>query len=694
MTAKHVFEHVAPGSVKFVLIGIDSLLLNYDDLDGFAVFPKNFQYELAFNAAPKFSALRRPELLNDIVKEQLKAASVEKPDLNFDGTKAYFKQLFPNKMLLAAHAGAKFLTAEDIDKNLNILKEYIALCRAHGAKPVGVFFPLPSTIKNFVDEKILETFRQKLRALEGDSDFFFVDLSGIKLADKYFYSPYHLNLKGAAAASVFLSTRLYVKEIVSPQEICEMSGEYFGMLSRMFPKNYNAIMAQIFADIPYENFKRLSENMFKEDFHALVEQFFLDLPYDNFKELSQKMPKDDYNDFMAKIFAVSAQRLGRMKKIKIGFVIFNSSMWCGDELYNLFARDKRFEPTVFLCRYSDKSKNTMAQDEYTQSIERFKSHGLRLVLSNSINDPMPAQDILILLSPYVTALPRDFRTSRLTPKTLIMNIPYSLSISVRSDEFLDSSLFHIVWKMFFASQIALELHDKICSVGMPRGIYSGYPKMDEFFDKKRIFSFSWKLTRPDARKIIYAPHWSINGATNYATFQWNYKFMYEFAKAHPEISWVVKPHPALFFSSIKEKIFASPARMEEYFRKWNDLPNAQVYTGNYYQSIFATSDGIIHDSGSFIAEYQYVDKPMIFLTREGEVFNGLGDKILSASYLVDGKNLDAIAAEIQRVFIEGNDDKAAARRKVFDEYLNYPKNLGMSSSEFIYKCITDDLKEQ
>ena len=116
--------------------------------------------------------------------------------------------------------------------------------------------------------------------------------------------------------------------------------------------------------------------------------------------------------------------------------------------------------------------------------------------------------------------------------------------------------------------------------------------------------------------------------------------------------------------------------------------------GTYYQDIFATSDGMIHDSGSFIAEYQYVDKPMIYLTRERSgKLTELGDEILKVSYLVDGKDFDAIAAMIQRVFIEGDDYKAAERRAIFDKYLNYLKYNGMSASEFIYKNIVDDLKE-
>ena len=131
---------------------------------------------------------------------------------------------------------------------------------------------------------------------------------------------------------------------------------------------------------------------------------------------------------------------------------------------------------------------------------------------------------------------------------------------------------------------------------------------------------------------------------------------------------------------------------EEYLQKWDELPNAKVVTGAYYQGIFATSDAMIHDCGSFTAEYQYVDKPMIYLTRKGTKYNELGNEILKVSYLVDGKDHDAIAAMIQRVIIEGDDYKAAERKAVFDKYLNYPKANGMLASEFIFKNIAGELK--
>ena len=402
------------------------------------------------------------------------------------------------------------------------------------------------------------------------------------------------------------------------------------------------------------------------------------------------MPKDEYNALMERVFNLSAQRIGRKDKIKVGFVLYDSSIWCGDKLYNCFAQDGRFEVTIFLCLRTDALYLELIQRSFLYSLKQFQDRGLNVVGIKSPTASVPAQDILIFLTPYFKVLPAAFRFKNITARTLIAYVPYGLSIS--SYNVSNHAITRVAWRFFFTSAVALKTYERLCRVGMPRGLYSGYPKADIFFDKTAEFRFDWKMTRPDAKKIIYAPHWSINSVIGHATFQWNYQFMYEFAASHPEISWVFKPHPNLFLSAITEKVFPSVAAFKEYLEAWNNLPNALVYLGAYYQSIFATSDGMIHDSASFVAEYQFADKPMIFLTRKGEEFNEIGTGILNASYLVDGKDLDSVASTIQRVFIEGDDCKASERRKVFDKYLNYPKHNGMSASEFIYKNIICGLK--
>ena len=556
--------------------------------------------------------------------------------MNFDALKENLNRGFSIKAVSDWEDDTKFLTAETVAANTQILKDYIELCIDNGAKPVGVIFPVAPAMRKTYNAELLEEFRATIHQLEEAYDFACIDMF-----DRFNYNCFcdmtHLTLKGTLIANALLSFRLYKRNLIPVENFCDMSHNYFHQLSYIIPRN-------------------------------------------------------DYNALMTQVFKASAQMIARKDKIKVGFVLYDSSMWSGDDLYNLFARDKRFETTVFLCQRSEGLSNDIIHNVFLKDIELFKSHGLNLVAVENLNEAVPEQDVLIFLTPYFGRIANSFSLLSLPVRTLVSHIIYAFAISIRDKGYYNLPIFHTAWKIFFPSTINLKMYDEANIVKMPRGLFSGYPRIDVFFKKDAAFKFNWKMARPDAKKIIWAPHHSINQVTKWATFQWNYKFMYEFAKAHPKISWIVKPHPNLAFRAIQNKVFPSVEAFEKYLQAWNELPNAQVYTGAYYQAIFATSDGMIHDCGSFTAEYQYVDKPMIYLTRKGTVFNELGTEIFKASYLVDGKDFDAIAAMIQRVFIDGDDFKAQERKAIFDKYLNYPKTNGMSASEFIYKSIADEFK--
>ena len=580
---------------------------------------------------------------------------------------------------------SELLVAWDIKKNVSVLEDYIQLCLDNGAKPVVVVLPVHASIRRDYDSDVVLLFRNTINKVVEKSAVF-IDLLDVKINTNLFNGNWLLSEEGSALVSAFLGAKLYFENLFSAETVCSMDNEYFNLLEKYFPDNCKKLIQHIFCRMACNDFNRLIKNLPKETCLELMANVFSTMTYNHLANLSDMLTKDDYNNIVARIFAISAEKIRRKNKIKIGFFFENPSKWCGDELYNFFANDKRFEPTVFYFPKDD----MLTRLEFTMSLERFKSHGINVFEVPKSNFPLTEQDVLIQMSPY-NSVPQSFRLINLKLTTLLAHIAYSLSISYRPD-FYNGPFFRVLWKRFFSSKVEQNISQKSSVTGMPRGIYSGYPRMDIFFDKNADLKFAWKMVRPDAKKIIWAPHHTVRegGAS---TFAWNYEFMYEFAKAHPETSWIVKPHPFLLSRAVTAKIFPSATACKEYFQKWNELPNAQVYMGSYYQAIFATSDGMIHDSGSFIAEYQYVDKPMIYLRFRMGGFSELGKEILDASYCVDGRDFDAIAATMQRVFIEGDDYKATERRAVFDKYLNYPKYNGMSASEFIYKNIVDDLKE-
>ena len=602
LTAKNIFETVGRGKIKFVLIGLSPDLF----------FTEESEEIFDFNYLPILSR------------------NNGQVDLNFDGTRKNLA--FSAKAILDWEE--KNFPENANEKNIAILHEYIRLCRANGAEPVGVIFPVAPAMKKTFDQDTLKKFLQIIYNFANSENFICVDLFNVNFDYDCFSSMTKLNSKGQMLANARLAMILYKMNLVAAGGFCKMNYEYFRKMS-----------------------------------------FFL--------------PKDEYHALMDKIFKVSIQKICLKDKIKVGFVVRGAAEWCGDDLYNLFASNERFEPSIFLCpQKKDWNENEVVKKDFLNGVEQFKKRNLNVFDMSNPKISVPKQDVIIYLTPYSVTVPRTIRAADQTAETLMVHIPYAYGVS----EFNNANylIFRTAWKVFFQSNISLERYQKNSSIGMPRGVFSGYPRMDIFYSRNANFHFDWKMAQLNAKKIIYAPHWSMI-PDGYATFQWNYKFMYEFAKNHPETSWVLKPHPLLMSMAIDRKVFPSIQACEEYLQMWDDLPNAQVYTGAYYQGLFATSDGMIHDSGSFIAEYQFVNKPMIYLTRAGEKFNELGQAVLNASYLVDGKNFDTIAETMQKVFIEGKDDKAPLRKDVYMKYLNYPGYTGMLASDFIYKSIADPL---
>ena len=87
-----------------------------------------------------------------------------------------------------------------------------------------------------------------------------------------------------------------------------------------------------------------------------------------------------------------------------------------------------------------------------------------------------------------------------------------------------------------------------------------------------------------------------------------------------------------------------------------------------YLEIFATSDGMIMDSNSFLAEYMYVNKPLLFLTREEQTFNKLGRSIVDTYDQCDGRDYIGIES-------------------FFGKHLDYLAKNGCLAGEMIYNDI-------
>lgn len=228
--------------------------------------------------------------------------------------------------------------------------------------------------------------------------------------------------------------------------------------------------------------------------------------------------------------------------------------------------------------------------------------------------------------------------------------------------------------------------------------YSGYVKMDYFYQKpcytESDIRALWKIPEGadvnSMKKVIIAPHHSFLGYAGilFSTFAENVHFWpYLAEKYQDKISFVLKPHPNLRCRAVEAGVFKSTGEYDAYIAKWNRMPNARVVEEGSYLELFATSDAMIMDSISFIAEYLYADKPLLYLTRPEQVFTELGQKCMSAYSQAEGSDYMKIERFLEDTVLGESDSMREQRRKIFAEELDYVKDHHCLASEWIYQDI-------
>ena len=397
-------------------------------------------------------------------------------------------------------------------------------------------------------------------------------------------------------------------------------------------------------------------------------------------DMYRLIKKEHYLDCLKEVQAKALARIRGQEKIRIAFQSSCLAEWVGDELVRKFAANERFDVTVVIVWQA----NTDFDKEIPALIEHFELSGLPYHLSDGSVKPGDF-DIVFYTSPYMEILShwldRDIPLS-----TLVCYIPYGFYLADIQKMQFNLFAHHICWKNFTLAKGYDIMAERYSDVGKYGMVYSGYPKLDGLFDPACASSASWKVAgEGSVKKIIFAPHHSIAERPYYATFAENHRFFLEYARQNQaNTSWVFKPHPMLGLSCVKNGVFSSLEEYDAYCRAWDALPNAKVVTGEYL-AYFASSDAMILDSVSFMAEYLYVHKPALFLTREGERFNEFGEMIVSVLYRAAGTDYASVEHFLD-VLLE-SDPLRETRENFFRQVLDYADDHGKSATQFIYDDI-------
>lgn len=403
---------------------------------------------------------------------------------------------------------------------------------------------------------------------------------------------------------------------------------------------------------------------------------------------------------MRNLFRCNCDVLKKEKVIKIAFIVYSSAEWQCEELYRLLEKDKRFAPVILVCGFRHGTEKTI-RETYINTCAYFRRSGQPYHMEYAgfcdgkfINQIFDKFQILIYLSPFNLG-PREINMAYRNISQLCIYIPYGYYVEDKRDvyyvSYYEQIVFKLSWFYFCYCKLDKEITSRLQRLAGYNIRVSGLPKIDsllehKFHERKNL----WKGIGSSAVKIIWAPHFNLRKGMN-GTFGINYKWFYTYAKEHPEISWVVRPHPRMEWGVLQYGVFASSSEYTSYLDAWDALPNASVVVGGDYYDIFETSDAMILDSLSFLTEYQYTGKPLLWLeAEEPRSFSELGEKLLSVSYKAKGGDFAGIEAFIENVK-SGIDPGEKGRKEYREQFLEDREDMGKTATEFIYDMIIREI---
>ena len=391
------------------------------------------------------------------------------------------------------------------------------------------------------------------------------------------------------------------------------------------------------------------------------------------------------------------KRARRKATIKVAFLLIHDAVWKYEGIYGLMAADKRFEPVVIVCPFTTFGDETMLR-EMNRAYENFKGRGFNVVkflnetTGTRVNIKKEIQpDIVFFTNPHFITTEEYYFTNYLD--CLTCYVPYNFGNS-HLYEMMYNQLFHnSLWRLFAETEIHKGYSVKFAFNKGRNVIVTGFPGTDIFLDRNYIPPDIWKQGKNKRKRIIWAPHHSIDNdksLVSYSTFLMFHDFMIELAEEYKDnIQIAFKPHPLLADRLYIEEGWGKK-RTDSYYAKWDDIENGQLALGDYID-LFLTSDSMMHDSGSYLIEYLYTGKPVLHLDRDENITDRMNDfGVLAYKQHYHAKNREEIRAFIESL-LNDQDVKKEERKEFLTSHLLPPNHK--SASENVYSEVVKQVFE-
>ena len=374
-------------------------------------------------------------------------------------------------------------------------------------------------------------------------------------------------------------------------------------------------------------------------------------------------------------------RIRKQDRVTIFFLVINIGMWKSNKLFKKLLENRKFEPYIVTSFIPG---DTPEYKEYVQNniSDYFEKLGFPVIKTYNPTTKKCSKikelnaDVVIYPQPYHKNL------KELSKNTLYAYIPYDYPI--QDDKVYHGWVYHeICWRIFSINKNYKSLEEKYSKVRGENVKVVGYSNADYYFDNHQVDTSMWKVPEDKIKRIIWAPHHSILSSDTMGQslfLELAQSFLDLTNKYKKTCQFVFKPHPRL-----KDKLYQlngwGKEKTDEYYKKWEKGENTSFVEGDYID-LFLSSDAMIHDCSSFIAEYFYTGHPVMFLTKNNYDYNlhGTDNDLFNAMY--HGYNIRDVEDFINKILLADEDVKVSERKRILNDVLEYTE--GEQVCEKIY----------
>ncbi|EAI8362951.1 hypothetical protein CUT28_01420, partial [Campylobacter coli] len=323
-------------------------------------------------------------------------------------------------------------------------------------------------------------------------------------------------------------------------------------------------------------------------------------------------------------------------KLNIAFFVMYDSIFPAKTLFENMNKNSLFNTHLIVIPDITKGEENM-YFQMTKTYNTFSSIYTNVFLSynfssKTFEDLGKEMDLICFSNPYDSATHKFYQIKYCALHSLTFHIPYSYTGFLQYNLKIFSSIeYSLFWKIFVENNNTLQTIKQHQMYHASNLKLSGYSKMDSLNNKKTIK----QKTQPI---IILAPHHTVQKdfALQLSNFLRFSDFYLKLPAMYPNIDFIFRPHPLLFINLENNKIW-SKEQIKNYIHTLTNYANVSYENGGDYFESFIRSDALIHDCGSFIAEYLYLDKPECFIFQNQQQidheFTNDGKKVLEHLYM-------------------------------------------------------------